>query len=69
MIYLLALIGIVALAVLVWRALGPDADVPETRVVGPDDDPDFLWKMGRDNTGRDRGGSGPDAGTPGPVEK
>ncbi|GAB2930830.1 hypothetical protein GCM10027047_29140 [Rhodococcus aerolatus] len=43
MIYLLALIGLVAVTVVMWRALGTDE--PPARgggVRGPDDDPDFL---------------------------
>ena len=55
--YLLALVVLIAVAVLCWKAFGPQR--PTTggrRVVGPDDDPEFLWRMGR----RTRGGqSGP----------
>lgn len=46
--YLLAFIGAVTLAVLLWKAYGPDVNRPPTRVVGPDDDPEFLWKVDRD---------------------
>lgn len=49
MIYLLALIGLVTLAVLLWKAFGPDLQRPTGRVQGPDDDPEFLWKVDRQN--------------------
>ena len=39
MIYLLALIGLVAVIVLFWKAFGPTTQAPAGRVVGPDDDP------------------------------
>jgi hypothetical protein len=47
-IYLLALIGLVAVIVLFWKAFGPTAQAPAGRTVGPDDDPEFLWRMNRD---------------------
>lgn len=47
MIYLLALIGAVTLAVLLWKAFGPGTRAT-TRVLGPDDDPEFLWRMSRE---------------------
>ena len=49
MIYLLALIGLVAVIVLFWKAFGPTTQAPAGRVVGPDDDPEFLWRMNRDS--------------------
>ncbi|MDT2008841.1 hypothetical protein FXW78_40375 [Rhodococcus opacus] len=49
MIYLLALIGLVTVAVLLWKAFGPNTKpVLSKRVLGPDDDPDFLWKVDRE---------------------
>jgi hypothetical protein len=58
-IYLLALIGLVTLAVLLWKAFGPDTQAPPAgRVVGPDDDPEFLWQMNRRN--HPRSGDTPD---------
>lgn len=43
MIYLLALIGLVAVTVVLWRTLGDDEPGSRVRRVrGPDDDPDFL---------------------------
>lgn len=50
MIYLLALIVLVTLAVLSWKAFGPQLRAPSApkRVVGPEDDPDFMWRMKRE---------------------
>jgi len=50
--YLLAFIGAVTLAVLLWKAYGPATRRPSTRVVGPDDDPEFLWKVDRETQRR-----------------
>ncbi|MFC8526702.1 hypothetical protein [Nocardia sp. NPDC057227] len=49
MMYLLALIAVVAIAVLCWKAFGPaGSSAPQrTRTVGPDDDPEFLWRLSR----------------------
>jgi hypothetical protein len=48
MLYLLAVIGALTIAVLLWRAFGPDRvdTAPSRRAVAPDDDPDFLRKLG-----------------------
>lgn len=57
MTYLLALIAIVAVAVLCWKAFGPEksgGQPPRRPVLGPDDDPEFLWRLGkqhRDDSG------------------
>lgn len=60
MTYLLALIAIVAVAVLCWKAFGPEnpqpgsGRPPRRPVLGPDDDPEFLWRLGkqhRDDSG------------------
>ncbi len=46
-VYLLAIIGLVALTVAFWRAFGPQSiDRPAKRVMGPDDDPEFLRRLG-----------------------
>ncbi|MGW0043768.1 hypothetical protein [Rhodococcus sp. NPDC003348] len=66
MIYLLALIGLVTLAVLLWKAFGPDLQTPAGRVQGPDDDPEFLWRVDREN--HRRTGDAPD-GTPGDPQE
>ncbi|WP_194831969.1 hypothetical protein [Nocardia sp. XZ_19_369] len=57
MTYLLALIAVVAVAVLCWKAFGPEKTAGPTagptrppqrkRAVGPDDDPEFLWRLSR----------------------
>ncbi|MBT0565958.1 hypothetical protein [Williamsia sp. CHRR-6] len=74
-IYLLALIGAVAVIYLVWKAFGPQTTTAPTRrgPIGPDDDPDFLLDLGRSEPTRPQRpttrpeGSGPHAGpkTPG----
>ncbi|CAL9671307.1 hypothetical protein AB0A74_16565 [Saccharothrix sp. NPDC042600] len=48
MLYVLALIGALTIAVLLWRAFGPDRvdSAPSRRVIAPDDDPEFLRKLG-----------------------
>ncbi|MEU4739452.1 hypothetical protein AB0G02_03165 [Actinosynnema sp. NPDC023658] len=48
MLYLLAVIGALTIAVLLWRAFGTDRvdTAPSRRFVAPDDDPDFLRKLG-----------------------
>ncbi|GAA3889336.1 hypothetical protein GCM10022243_62680 [Saccharothrix violaceirubra] len=47
MLYLLAVIGALTIAVLLWRAFGPDrVETAPTRFVAPDDDPEFLRKLG-----------------------
>ncbi|MGW1743222.1 hypothetical protein ACWCPQ_30940 [Nocardia sp. NPDC001965] len=58
MMYLLALIAIVAIVVLCWKAFGPGRDTPapgpaRKRVLGPDDDPEFLWRISRQQKHRD----------------
>lgn len=48
MVYLLAVIGAIAVAYLLWRSFGPDrvsAGSRRKRGVGPDDDPEFLRKL------------------------
>jgi len=44
--YLLLILAIAALVYVVVRAARAHAQRPPTRVIGPDDDPDFLWKLG-----------------------
>lgn len=48
MTYLLALAGLVIVAVLIWRAVSPShvGVGARRRPVAPDDDPDFLRKLG-----------------------
>lgn len=52
MIYLYALVLLIAIGVVVWRlsSMGGRADPPRGRAEaprGPDDDPDFLRKLNR----------------------
>lgn len=61
MLYLLALVGLVALTALFWRAFGPEhTRAGGRRVLGPDDDPDFLRHL--DSGAADRRQSGDDTG-------
>ncbi|MEU7142535.1 hypothetical protein ABZ942_24005 [Nocardia sp. NPDC046473] len=63
MTYLLALIAVVAVAVLCWKAFGPERTAGPSathsrspqrkRVVGPDDDPEFLWRLSRQHRNGD----------------
>jgi hypothetical protein len=48
MIYLLAVVGALTIAVLLWRAFGAErVAVPSRqRRLAPDDDPDFLRQLG-----------------------
>jgi hypothetical protein len=57
MLYLLAAIGVVTVAVLLWRALSPDrvGVGARRRIVAPDDDPDFLRRLGEQNNRTDEG--------------
>ncbi|MFD1815006.1 hypothetical protein [Rhodococcus gannanensis] len=66
MIYLLALIGLVTLAVLLWKGFGPDLRSPARGVVGPDDDPEFLWQVDRQN--HRKSGETPDGTSTDPTE-
>jgi hypothetical protein len=52
--YLLALIAVVAVAMLCWKAFGPQRSnrigaghtaSQRNHIIGPDDDPDFLWRI------------------------
>lgn len=46
MLFILLALIIAAAAVYVgWRAVRAQANRPKTRVIGPDDDPDFLWRL------------------------
>jgi hypothetical protein len=51
LLYLLAAIGVVAVAILLWRVLSPDrvGVGARRRMVAPDDDPDFLRRLGEQN--------------------
>lgn len=49
MIYLLLALILGAVVYFGWRAAQVQARKPKTRVIGPDDDPEFLSRLGRDN--------------------
>jgi hypothetical protein len=48
MTYVLAMVGLVIVSVLIWRALSPSrvGVGARRRPVAPDDDPDFLRRLG-----------------------
>ncbi|CAJ1508763.1 hypothetical protein [[Mycobacterium] burgundiense] len=45
MLYLLVILIIGALVYTGWRFMRAQANRPPTRVIGPDDDPEFLWRL------------------------
>ena len=45
MLYLLLALIIAAVVYVGWRAVRAQATRTKTRVIGPDDDPDFLWRL------------------------
>jgi threonine/homoserine/homoserine lactone efflux protein len=49
--YLLIVLLVAALVYLGWRLLRAKTNRSQPRVVGPDDDPEFLWRLGRDSGG------------------
>ncbi|MBJ8347902.1 hypothetical protein [Antrihabitans sp. YC2-6] len=66
MIYLLAAVGLVTVVVLFWKAFGPDIrPADQRRTLGPDDDPEFLWRLNRES--RRSGKDTPEAGPNDPV--
>ncbi len=53
MLYLLLVLVLGTLIYLGWRVARSKFNRPKTRVIGPDDDPEFLWRLGRgDNNPR-----------------
>ncbi|MGH3620454.1 MAG: hypothetical protein ACRDQ5_01505 [Sciscionella sp.] len=59
MLYLFAAVGVVTIAVLLWRMLGEErvgATAPRTPTA-PDDDPEFLRRLAEENK-RDDGDQG-----------
>jgi hypothetical protein len=44
--YLLIILTVAAVLYFAVRAVRTHAAKPAPRVIGPDDDPDFLWKLG-----------------------
>ena len=49
MAYLLLILVLAGLIYAGWRLTRMTAARPKTRVIGPDDDPDFLRRLGPDN--------------------
>ena len=45
MLYLLLILLVAAVVYVALRAARANAHRPTTRVIGPDDDPDFLWRL------------------------
>ncbi|MGW5647262.1 hypothetical protein ACWEV3_09485 [Saccharopolyspora sp. NPDC003752] len=59
MIYVLAAIGALTIAVLMWKAFGPqatgEARRPRQAPIAPDDDPDFLRRISEQQRKQRRG--------------
>ena len=45
MLYLLLVLILGSLVYVGWRAARAQINRPKSRVIGPDDDPDFLWRL------------------------
>jgi hypothetical protein len=45
--YLLLVLVLGTLIYFGWRAIRAQTKRHKTRVIGPDDDPEFLWRLGR----------------------
>ena len=45
MLYLLLVLVLGTLIYIGWRAARLQVNRPKTRVIGPDDDPEFLWRL------------------------
>jgi hypothetical protein len=43
--YLLLVLLLGSLVYVGWRAVRAQINRPKSRVIGPDDDPDFLWRL------------------------
>jgi hypothetical protein len=43
--YLLLVLVLGTLLYIGWRVAHAQATRPKTRVIGPDDDPEFLWRL------------------------
>jgi hypothetical protein len=43
--YLLLVVLLGSLLYVGWRAARAKINRPKSRVIGPDDDPDFLWRL------------------------
>ncbi len=54
MLFLLLALIIAAVVYVGWRAVRAQATRPKTRVIGPDDDPDFLWRLNHGGNNKPR---------------
>lgn len=52
MLYLLLMLILATLIYLGWRAARAQMNRPKTRVIGPDDDPEFLRRLGHGDNNR-----------------
>lgn len=52
MLYLLLVLILATLIYLGWRAARAQMNRPKTRVIGPDDDPEFLRRLGHGDNKR-----------------
>lgn len=52
MLYLLLVLILAKLIYLGWRAARAQMNRPKTRVIGPDDDPEFLRRLGHGDNNR-----------------
>ncbi|CKN85793.1 Uncharacterised protein [Mycobacterium tuberculosis] len=52
MLYLLLVLILATLIYLGWRAARAQMNRPKTRVIGPDDDPEFLRRVGHGDNNR-----------------
>lgn len=52
MLYLLLVLILATLIYLGWRAARAQMNRPKTRVIGPDDDPQFLRRLGHGDNNR-----------------
>lgn len=52
MLYLLLVLILATLIYLGWRAARTQMNRPKTRVIGPDDDPEFLRRLGHGDNNR-----------------
>lgn len=52
MLYLLLVLILATLIYLGWRAARAQMNRPKTRLIGPDDDPEFLRRLGHGDNNR-----------------
>ena len=52
MLYLLLVLVLGTLIFIGWRAVRSQINRQKNRVIGPDDDPDFLWRLNHGDSPR-----------------